>query len=132
MIALVRHEGRPAMASPWISPQSTAPQRPPAERPWMGMAMLAAVPLLSLVLIRMLWLGARLCFLTFGIFFLGSPAFFFLARRPQDEYGRTLAQEPSRAPLVLAALGVLFLAMLLLPNFADSHSDDNGAAIRQP
>ena len=98
----------------------------------MGMAMLAAVPLLSLVLIRMLWSGSSLWFLTFGIIFLGSAAVVFLARRPQDEYGRTLAQEPSRVPLVLAALGVLFLAMLLLPNFADSDSDDADLAIRQP
>ncbi len=51
------------MASPWIP----APQRPPAERPWMGMALLVAVPLLSLVLIRMLWSGSSLWFLLLGI-----------------------------------------------------------------
>ena len=120
------------MASPWITPQRVAPQRPPAERPWMGMAMLVAVPLLSLILIRMLWSGSSLWFLTLGIILLGSAAVVFLARRPQDAYGRTLAQEPSRVPLVLAGLGVLFLAMLLLPNFAGSGSDDADLATRQP
>ncbi len=107
------------MASPWITP---SPQRSGVERPWLGMLMLAAVPLLSLVLVRMLWSGSSLWFLTVGIILLGSAAVVFLARRPNDEYARTLTEEPSRVPLVLAALGVLFLAMLLLPNFADGGS----------
>ena len=87
----------------------------------MGMAMLAAVPLLSLILIRMLWSGSSLWFLTLGIILLGAAAVVFLARRPQEyAHGRRqgLAQESNRAPLVLAALGVIFLALLLLPNFA--------------
>jgi LysM repeat protein len=98
------------------------------------MVMLAAVPLLSLVLIRMLWSGSSLWFLTVGIILLGSAAVVFLARRQQDEYGRVLAQETSRIPMVLAALGVLFLAMLLLPNFADGDSgggDLSGLAAQQ-
>lgn len=90
------------------------------------MLMLAAVPLLSLVLIRMLWSGSSLWFLTVGIILLGSAAVVFLARRPNGEYAHTLAQEPSRIPLVLAVLGVLFLAMLLLPNFADGGSNKTG------
>jgi nucleoid-associated protein YgaU len=92
------------------------------------MAMLAAIPLLSLILIRMLWSGSSLWFLTVGIILLGAAAVVFLARRPQEEeYGRqTLAQETNRAPLILTALGVLFLAMLLLPNYAggDSGAED--------
>lgn len=105
------------MASPWV-PQ----QRSPIERPWMGMAMLAALPLLSLILIRMLWSGSSLWFLTVGIILLGAAAVVFLARRPQEmDYGhQTLAPEQNRIPLVLSALGVFFLAMLLLPNFAGS------------
>jgi LysM repeat protein len=83
------------------------------------MALLVSVPLLSLILIRMLWSGSSLWFLTVGIILLGSAAVLFLARR-QDDYG--LAQEPSRVPLVLAGLGVVFLAMLLLPNYADGGS----------
>lgn len=103
------------MASPWIPPQ-----RHPAERPWVGIAMLAAIPLLSLILIRMLWSGSSLWFLTVGIILLGAAAVVFLARRPHEqEYGRqTLAQETNRLPLILTALGVLFLVMLLLPNFS--------------
>lgn len=103
------------MASPpWISQQ-----HPPTERPWTGMAMLMAIPLLSLVLIRMLWSGSGLWFLTVGLILLGVAAVTFLARRPQGpEHGQALAQESNRLPLVLAGIGALFLAMLLLPNFA--------------
>src|SRR3990172_6695448 len=119
------------MATPW-----TPPRRSPAERPWLGTAMLAAVPLLSLILIRMLWSGSSLWFLTAGISLLGAAAVFFLARRPAEtEYGRpTATQETSRAPLILAALGVLFLAMLLLPNFAgggDSDRDESSQRANQ-
>lgn len=118
------------MASPpWVTTQ-----RAPVERPWMGMAMLVAVPLLSLVLIRMLWSGSGLWFLAVGLILLGVAAVLFLARRPQEqEYGRqALAQDANRVPLVLAGIGVLFLAMLLLPNFADgSGGEANPAASNQ-
>ncbi len=116
------------MASPWISPQ-----RPSADRPWMGIAMLAAIPLLSLILIRMLWSGSSLWFLTVGIILLGAAAVVFLAHRPQEQaYGhQTLAPDSNRAPLVLMALGVLFLAMLLLPNFAGHGGSQPDAATQQ-
>lgn len=109
------------MTSSWIPQQRSTD----AERPWMGMAMLAALPLLSLILIRMLWSGSSLWFLTVGIILLGAAAVVFLARRPQEQdYGRqTLAQEQNRVPLVLTGLGILFLAMLLLPNFAGGSDD---------
>lgn len=109
------------MASPWI-PQ----QRATSERPWTGIALLAAIPLLALILVRMLWSGSSLWFLTVGIILLGAAAVIFLARRTQDqEYDRgTLAQETQRAPLILTALGVLFLAMLLLPNFSGGSDDE--------
>lgn len=112
------------MASPWISSQ-----RPPADRPWLGMMLLAAIPLLSLVLIRMLWSGSSLWFLAVGIILLGAAAVIFLAARSQEqEYGRqALVQEPSRLPLILTGIGVLFLAMLLLPNFAGGGSDSTPA-----
>lgn len=103
------------MASSWMPPQHHPSA---AERPWLGMAMLAAVPLISLLLIRMLWSGSSLWFLTVGLILLGAAAVVFLARRPQDDYGHHLAPESNRLPLVLTGLGVLFLAMLLLPNFA--------------
>lgn len=110
------------MASPWISP---TPHRPPAERPWLGMALLAAVPLLLLILIRMLWSGSGLWFLTIGIILLGAAAVVFLARRTGEApYSRpALAQEPDRLPVVLMGLGVLFLALLVLPSFAGGDSD---------
>ena len=116
------------MASPYITSQ-----RPPAERPWLGMAMLVAVPLLALILIRMLWSGSGLWFLTVGIILLGVSAVIFLARRPQErDYGpSTLTQEPNRLPLVLAGLGVVFLAMLLLPNFAGGDSNSSPAITSQ-
>jgi len=89
----------------------------------MGMAVLAAVPIFSLILIRLFWSGSSLWFLTVGIILLGAAAVVFLARRNTErQYGGQLAPEQSRMPLVLAGLGVLFLAMLILPNFAESDS----------
>jgi len=114
------------MASPWVTSQ-----RPPAERPWLGLALLAAVPLLSLILIRMLWSGSSLWFLLAGLLLLGAAGVTFLARRPRGlEYGGpSLEREGKRWPLVLAGLGVLFLALLVVPNFAAGGSD--GATISQ-
>ena len=116
------------MASPWVYPQ-----RPPTQRPWMGMAMLVALPLLSLILIRMLWSGSSLWFLTVGIILLGAAAIFFIARRPQElEYDRRIiGQESNRMPLILTGLGVLFLALLLLPNFAGGGSDSEQPSLQQ-
>lgn len=116
------------MASSW-----NPPQRPPAERPWMGMALLAAIPLLSLILIRMLWSGSSLWFLSVGITLLGAAAIFFIARRPQElEYDRQImGQESNRVPLILTGLGVLFLALLLLPNFAGGGSDSEQPSLQQ-
>jgi len=116
------------MASPWITPQQ---HRPPVERPWMGMALLVAVPLLALILIRMLWSGSALWFLTVGIILLGAAAVVFLARRSQEQdYSMPIAVSPesNRLPLVLTGLGVLFLAMLLVPNFADGGSSSTPTA----
>ena len=110
------------MASPW-----DPPKRPPVERPWVGMALLVAVPVLALILIRMLWSGSSLWFLTVGIILLGAAAVLYLVRRPQETpYDRrTLEEEESnRGPLILIGLGVLFLAMLLLPNFSGGGSGD--------
>lgn len=70
------------MTSPWPAQQQ---QTPAAERPWVGMAMLAAIPLLSLLLIRMLWSGSSLWFLTVGIILMGAGAVAFLARRQNDQ-----------------------------------------------
>jgi LPXTG-motif cell wall-anchored protein len=84
------------------------------------MALLVAVPLLALVLVRMLWSGSSLWFLTVGLILLGGAAVVFLARRQHElEYDQSMGRDTNRAPLILAGLGVLFLAMLLLPNFAD-------------
>ena len=107
------------MSSPWATTRE-----PTLERPWLGIAMLAAVPVLSLILVRLFWSGSSLWFLTVGIIMLGAAAIVFLARRTNDqEFGRqTLAQETPRLPLVLAGLGVLFLAMLILPNFSGGGS----------
>ncbi len=117
------------MASPW-----DLPQRSLVERPWMGMAMLVTIPLIALILVRMLWSGSSLWFLSVGIILLGAAAVFFLVRRPQGlEYDRqTLGhEETNRAPLVLTGLGVLFLTMLLVPNFAGGGSDSDDA-VPQP
>ena len=90
----------------------------------MGIAFLAAIPFLSLILIRMLWSGSSLWFLSVGIILLGAAAVIFLARRPQGlEYARQLpVYEAQRAPLILMGIGVLFLAMLLVPNFSGGGS----------
>lgn len=96
------------------------------------MALLAGIPLIVLVLLRLLWSGSSLWFLTVGLILLGAAAVIFLARRPQElEYGRTLQEETSRVPLALAGLGVLFLAMLLLPNYADGGSSQSSTNILQ-
>ena len=107
------------MSSPWASTR-----QPTLERPWMEMAILAAVPVFSLILVRLFWSGSSLWFLTVGIIMLGAAAIVFLARRTNDQqFGRqALAPETPRLPLVLAGLGVLFLAMLILPNFSGGDS----------
>jgi LysM repeat protein len=100
----------------------------------MGIAMLVAVPLLALILLRMLWSGSGLWFLTVGIILLGAAAVVFLARRTQEpDYGEpVLQQEPTRLPLALTGLGVFFLAMLMLPNFAGGSDDStNSSALDQ-
>jgi LysM repeat protein len=111
------------------APSWTTTRQPTIERPWVGMAVLAAVPVFSLILIRLFWSGSSLWFLTVGIILLGAAAIVFLARRTGDQtYGtQTLAPEPSRVPQVLAGLGVLFLAMLILPNFAGGSDNDDTA-----
>lgn len=116
------------MTTPWATARQTTTS--PPERPWMGMAIMAAVPVLSLVLIRLFWSGSSLWFLTVGIILLGAAAIVFLARRTgEQQYGtQTLAAENSRVPLVLAGLGVLFLAMLVLPNFAGGDSSPDIAS----
>jgi len=89
----------------------------------MGMALLLAVPFLALILIRLLWSGSTLWFLMAGIIFLGAAAIVFLARRNEPAYGyQTLTPEPNRLPLVLLGLGVLFLALLVLPNVSGDSS----------
>ncbi len=118
------------MASPYIHAE-----RQYTERPWLGMAALVAVPLLSLVLVRMFWSGSSLWFLAVGIILIGVAGIIFLARRTQDQtYVRnTLASEDSRLPLVLTGLGVLFLAMLILPNYAgDGASPSSLPAQNEP
>lgn len=120
------------MSSPWASTR-----RPTMERPWLGMAMLLAVPVLSLILVRLFWSGSSLWFLTVGIILLGAAAIAFLANRTNDDgFGRqNLAQETPRLPLVLGGLGVLFLAMLILPNFSGGSASPDlaspGASVAQ-
>ena len=83
----------------------------------MGMALLLSVPLLSLLLIRMLWSGSTIWFLIAGILMLGGAAVVFLARRDGPAYGyQTLSPEPNRLPIWLLGLGVLFLGMLVVPS----------------
>lgn len=109
------------MATPWSPPQG-----PVTNRAWKGIAALVAVPLFALLLLRMFWSESALWFLAAGIILLGASAVFFLARRPQElEYDRRLLSEPNRPPFALAGLGVLFLALLLVPNFADSGSGND-------
>ncbi len=107
------------MSSPWA-----ATRQPTMERPWLGMAVMAAVPIFSLILVRLFWSGSSLWFLTVGIILLGIAAIVFLARRTGDQqYGtQAMSLENARLPLVLTGLGVLFLAMLILPNFAGGGS----------
>jgi LysM repeat protein len=87
----------------------------------MGLALLLSVPLLSLVLIRMLWPGSTIWFILAAVLMLGSAGIIFLSRRDAPSYGyQTLSPEPNRLPVVLAGLGVLFLAMLIVPSVSGS------------
>ncbi len=87
------------------------------------MALLLSVPFLSLILIRMLWPGSTIWFLIAGILMLGGAAAVFLSRRDAPSYGyQTLSPEPNRLPLFLVGLGVLFLAMLIVPSVSGSSS----------
>lgn len=97
------------------------------ERPWIGMALLLSVPLLSLILIRLLWSGSEFWFLLVGILFLGVSAALFLARRNDENGPTTLADEPNRLPLVLMGIGMVFVALLLLPNFSGGGSEAGSA-----
>ena len=105
------------MASPYYPTQQQQP-----ERPWMGLALLLSIPLLSLILIRMLWSGSGFWYLLAGIAFLGASAWLFVARR-NDQYGpTTLADMPNRLPLALMGIGMVFVILLVLPNFSDGGS----------
>jgi LysM repeat protein len=88
----------------------------------MGMALLLSIPLLSLILIRLLWSGSGLWYLLVGILFLGVAAALFLARRNDERGPTTLADEPNRLPLVLMGIGMVFVVLLLLPNFSGDSS----------
>jgi LysM repeat protein len=92
------------------------------ERPWMGMALLLSIPLLALLLMRLLWSGSDLWFLLAGIGFLAVSAALFLARRNDESGPTTLADEPNRLPLVLMGIGMVFVALLLVPNFSGGDS----------
>jgi len=106
------------MASPYYSPA----QEHQPERPWMGLALLLSIPLLSLILIRMLWSGSGLWYLLIGIVFLAGAAALFWARS-RDQYGATtLADEPNRLPLALMGIGLVFIVLLVLPNFSGGSS----------
>lgn len=105
------------MASPYYPTHEVEP-----ERPWMGMALLLSIPLLSLILIRLLWSGSGLWYLLAGILFLGVAAALFLARRNDERGPTTLADEPNRLPLVLMGIGMVFVVLLLLPNFSGDSS----------
>ncbi len=91
---------------------------------------MAAVPVFSLILVRLFWSGSSLWFLTVGIILLGAAAIAFLAQRSGEgeQVRQTLAPETSRLPLVLVGIGALFLAMLILPNFAGGSSSPDIAS----
>jgi LysM repeat protein len=103
------------MTAPYYPTEEDEP-----ERPWMGMALLLSIPLLSLILVRLLWSGSDFWFLLVGILFLGVAAALFLARRNDERGPTTLADEPNRLPLALMGIGIVFVALLLLPNFSGS------------
>jgi LysM repeat protein len=77
----------------------------------------------------MLWSGSSLWFLLVGMLLIVVAGILFFNRRPRGlEFDRNLfAGEHARVPMILAGAGVVFLAMLLVPNFADG-SDSNSDA----
>jgi LysM repeat protein len=114
------------MASPWIPSE-----RPPTDErtPITGIVLIVGVPLLALILLRMLWSGSSLWFLLAGILMIGAAALIFLTRRPGGglEYDRSFfTADQSRLPLLLAGGGLVFLAMLLVPNFSGGDGSPSG------
>lgn len=106
----------------------TPPQHPRAEeRPWLGVVMLSAVGFLVLLLLRVLWSGSEVWYLVLGLLLIGGAAVVAFARRQRGQVepmaGRSL-MEGSRFPVVTAGVGVLLLALLLVPTAGSGDSEE--------
>jgi LysM repeat protein len=95
-----------------------------------GVSLIVGVPLLSLILLRMLWSGSGLWFLLAGLALIAGAGLIFFNRRPRNlEFDRNLfAGEQARVPMIMAGAGVVFLTMLLVPNFAGGGDSDGDSA----
>lgn len=105
----------------------TPPERPGVgERPWLGLAMLAVVGLLTLLLLRVLWSGTGVWYLVLGLLLIGGAAVAVFTRGQRGPV-EPMASRPGlggpRLPLLLAGGGVVLLALLLVPTTDSGESE---------
>jgi hypothetical protein len=104
----------------------TPPERPSVkERPWLGLAMLVLIGLLVLLLLRILWSGTGVWYLVLGLLLIGGAAvavFMRGQRGPVEPMASRPVLGSSRLPLLLAGVGVVLLALLLVPTTESGES----------
>lgn len=105
----------------------TPPERPSVEeRPWLGLAMLALVGLLTLLLLRILWSGTGVWYLVLGLLLIGGAAVAVFTRGQRGQVEPKVSRPGlggSRLPLLLAGGGVVLLALLLVPTTGSDESE---------
>jgi nucleoid-associated protein YgaU len=104
----------------------TPPERPSAEeRPWLGLAMLALVGFLTLLLLRLLWSGTGVWYLVVGLLLVGGAAVavFTRTQRGTLQPAARPVLAGSRLPLLLAGAGALLLVLLLVPTTDSGESE---------
>ncbi len=105
----------------------TPPERPSVEeRPWLGLAMLALVGFLTLLLLRLVWSGTGVWYLVVGLLLVGGAAvavFTRAQRGPLQPMAARPALAGSRLPLLLAGAGAMLLALLLVPTTDSGESE---------
>jgi LysM repeat protein len=110
----------------------TPPHQPRTEeRPWLGLVMLSAVGFLVLLLLRVLWSGSGMWYLVLGLLLIGGAAVVaFMRRQPgqvEPMAGDSLMWG-SRFPVAVAGVGVLLLALLLVPTVGSGESEEAESA----
>lgn len=107
----------------WTSPQHARVE----ERPWLGAAVLSVVGFLVLLLLRVLWSGSGVWYLVLGLLLIGGAAVVVFTRRQPGRVEPVADRSlmwGSRFPLLLAGVGVVLLALLLVPTAGSGGSEE--------